>query len=335
MVGVERLPIPYVSLVAGGTLLALAEQVVEYSLQDRTFRHVGAGAITQALVFVFLFPYILLSWRILKRETVKGLATLRPVVQIGDQEYDDHVRRLLQADGRLELALLALSIAVVLVVLVAPPSELLHPPGGAPPPWPAVAFVLLTYVLLGWLLLTLVYTSIRYARGLGALAHRPLVVNVFDPTCLLPFGRLSLLHSLSVAGVMLIPLVFLGAPTRGGYVVMLLSLASVLVLFVPLWGAHQQMARAKAQVLASVCDYLMEVQEELLEHSEKDAKKLKALADRASALRNLHKAIEEAPSWPFKNEAAVARAVIAALSPLVYFILNQVVAAYVLPIFQP
>ena len=46
-------------------------------------------------------------------------------------------------------------------------------------------------------IVTLVYSSLRFARGLGDLAESPLEVNVFDPDDLLGFGSLSVRHSVT------------------------------------------------------------------------------------------------------------------------------------------
>lgn len=61
-----------------------------------------------------------------------------------------------------------------------------------------------------------VYTSIRNAAALSALARQPLQVNVFDPTPLLPFGRISLVQSLAFVGIFLIPLIIVAPPCAGG-----------------------------------------------------------------------------------------------------------------------
>ena len=42
-------------------------------------------------------------------------------------------------------------------------------------------------------------------------------------------------------------------------------------------------------------------------------------------LLTLRKVIDDSPNWPFRSEAALVRAVIAAASPLIYFILNQLI----------
>jgi hypothetical protein len=42
----------------------------------------------------------------------------------------------------------------------------------------------------------------------------------------------------------------------------------------------------------------------------------------------------DAPSWPFKSEAAVVRAVLATTSPLIYFALNQFLLTLIAPLLK-
>ena len=319
----ERLPLPYPLTCTLVGLLTVAEQVLEHSLNDPTFSNVTSTTVATGLVFpiLILTVYMLIFLKILKRGAVKALAELRPTVLISDEEYDDHVRRMVSPDRRVVAALLIISVAIVLISS----SDL-------PPSLPIAAFISASYVLGGWLLLTLFYASIRHARILRALARRPLAINVFDPTNLLPFGRLGLLHSLPNVGVMVIPLILLGPPAQVGYLVILLSLGSVLALFIPLWGVHQQIDQAKERVLASICEQLVDIQSALCHGTEAEMENLANLADRTATLVHFRKLIQESPSWPFKDTAAVARAVVAALSPLIYFIFTEIIRAYLFPI---
>jgi len=48
---------------------------------------------------------------------------------------------------------------------------------------------------------------------------------------------------------------------------------------------------------------------------------------RTNALVNLRKAIQDVPNWPFRSTATVVRAVTAAPSPLIYFLLIELMRA--------
>jgi hypothetical protein len=335
MTALERVRLPYTWLVLIWSVAAAAAQVFEYLLRDPGFRLLGAD-IRGGLVFVALNAYILLYLGLLKQRAVAELAALRPAVQVDDALYDRQARRTLHADWRVEaLILLASAVLWVLIILVLSANELLAPARAHAGGLLMLGFILLSYVLLSWLALALIYTTIRCARGLGALAHSPLVVNVFDPRNLLPFGRLSLLYSIAPAGLVLIPLIALGRPTQmAGFLIIGFSVVSLLLLFVPLWGVHRQMVRARDAVLGSIHERLMGVQDTLLSQADVDAAGVKLLTDSTTIMVNLRKLIVDAPSWPFKSEAAVVRAILATTSPLIYFALNQFLLTLLSPLLK-
>ena len=111
-----------------------------------------------------------------------------------------------------------------------------------------------------------------------------------------------------------------------------LSIVSILSLFVPLWGVHQQIDGAKEEVLENIYLRLLAIQERLLAEEELDAQTIDNMADRTTMLTRLRELIRQSPNWPFKDSAAVARAIAAVSSPLVYFLLNELIGAYLVPI---
>jgi hypothetical protein len=335
MTALERLRLSTGWLVLIWAAAAAVAQVLEYSLRDPGFQHMG-GDFRGGLVYVALNVYILAHLSILKRQAVKELAALRPAVQVDDAAYDRQARRTLNADRRVEVLILLASAALwSLIMLVLSANELLAPALARPGGLLILGYVLLSYVMLGWLALTLIYVTIRCARGLGALAHCPLIVNVFDPMNLLPFSRLSLVYSLAPVGLVLIPLIGLGRPTQmAGYLIIGFSAVSLLLLFVPLWGVHRQIVRARNTVLCTIHDRLMEVQDALLKQTDIDEGALKLLTERTGIMVSLRKLTMDAPSWPFKSEAAVVRAVLATTSPLIYFALNQVLLMLISPLLK-
>ncbi|QLQ08062.1 MAG: hypothetical protein HZY76_20060 [Anaerolineae bacterium] len=179
-----------------------------------------------------------------------GLERFRPTVMIDDAQYAGFARRLVAADGRVEVGLLGVALLLVVIFLVLPPNQLREMASFGPVGAVGSIVAALFYTILFWLLLSLVYFGIRSSRTLSRLARQPLAVNVFDPEPLLPFGRLSLTLSLTFVGVFLIPLVIIGPPSRqgGGWFVIALSVLCLLALFVPLWGVHRQIIDARQSV---------------------------------------------------------------------------------------
>jgi hypothetical protein len=330
-VAFERLPLPYALTVTVLALLALGEQLLEYSIERATLGGPPGISPVRLVALPLLVAYILAEVHIVKRAAAKALAELRTSVLVGHEEYERHVRRMLAASPRVELALAVASLVVVLALFVGLSADLLNTNSSLPASLPAAAYIVAMYVLLGWLLLTVAYTSIRHGWALRALAHEPLAINVFDPSGLVPFGRLGLILSLPIAVIVLVPLILLGAPTKAGYVVIALSAVSFSALFVPLWGVHQQMGRAHDRALAAIHQQLQEIHATVL-HRPQEAQDLAALNNRAAILVNLRKTIHEAPTWPFKDSGGLVRAVAAVSSPLIYFILNELIRTYLFPI---
>ena len=332
MLALERLPLPYGWIIALAGLWGLGEQVYELSRDNPGLRGLSADAVIGALVFPVLLVYILVNLRALKMGGIKALAELRPAVKASDAEYDALVKRMVCANWRTELALLVISVAMVVALFLGLGAGLLSSPNGLPALLPGAIFVSASYVLLGWLLLSLLYCGMRHALALKDMAQHPLAINVFDPTNLLPFGRLSLLYSLPSVGLVLIPLIFFGPPTQAGYLVVLVSLMGLVTLFIPLRGVHRQIDDAKDAVLVGMHQQLASIQAALLEGGGTATDDLDELARRTSTLVHLRKMVQESPSWPFKDAAATARSVVAVMSPLVYFVLTELTRAYLLPL---
>jgi hypothetical protein len=329
MTAFERLPLPYPIIVILVGVLGAAEQLLELRIATQLGL---TNAVSQAITFVVILLYTLMSLRFLKQKALSALFDLRPAVLIGDEAYDRHVQRMVGARWGVELGLVAAATGIVVPLLMLD-ADLMNAVIGE---WSGraifmLAFMLFTWALLGWLLLSLGYASIRQARALGALAHCPLAFNIYDPSNLFPFGRLSLWHGLVITGLVMIPLILLGMPTQAGFLVVGVSIISLLAVFIPLWGVHEQISNAKAKALGAMNSQLFEVQAQWLNPLNHSADESKRLSDRINMLLTLRKVAAESPNWPFKSEAALVRAVIAAASPIIYFFLNQLILRFLLP----
>jgi hypothetical protein len=327
MTAFERLPLPYPIIVILVGVLGAAEQLLELRIATQLGL---TNAVSQAITFVAILLYTLMSLRFLKQKALSALFDLRPAVLISDEAYDRHVQRMVGARWGIELGLVAAATGIV-VPLFMMDADMINAVSGQSGGWAMLALMAFTWVLLGWLLLSLVYASIRQARALGALARCPLSFNVYDPSNLLPFGRLSLWHGLVITGLVMIPLILVGMPTQAGLPVVGVSIVSLLAVFIPLWGVHEQISRAKAKALSAMNSQLLEIQAQWLDPLNHSADESKRLSDRINMLLTLRKVAAESPSWPFKSEAALVRAVIAAASPIIYFFLNQLILRFLLP----
>jgi len=335
MTALERIRIPYGWIVLGLALLGIVCLAFDVLLHYAMRGIWPAYEVAFGTLGIIAAIYLLLALRFIKRESKRALRQIRRSVEIDDQRFESFARRLLVADGRVEAVLAAAAVLLVIFFLVLPPDQLPELAARGAVGGIGSAVIVLFYALLFWLLLSLVYVGIRSSRALSQLAKQPLTVNVFDPEPLLPFGRLSLAQSLTFVGMFLIPLIIMGPPTRqgGGWLVIGLSVVCLLALFVPLWGVHRQIIEAREEVLERVCGDLMEVQRTLLSPAVPDSEQLRALSQRTEVLLQFRKQILGAPSWPFRDTGSIFRATIAALSPLIYFILNELVQSYLFPLF--
>ena len=58
------------------------------------------------------------------------------------------------------------------------------------------------------------------------------------------------------------------------------------------------------------------------------------LSDRTGILVDLRELVENSPRWPFTDTAEIARVIVAVASPLVYFILNEIIGIYIIPLLR-
>lgn len=334
----DSLRVPYWVVALALGVIVFAGQVIERSLSGPLSDLLDPGILAFRLALPVLTVYMLLALKTLKTSALPILADVRPAVQIDDATFDQHVRHMLHTSRRVEAILAGASLAIVIAwfFLFRLPLPLMSKTYMYLPSNLLQALVILaSYVIVGWAGLSLVYSSIRFGRGLGKLTESPLAVNVFDPDNLLGFGRLSLRHSLTVAATILLLVIPLGTPTEPAeYAVLLLaSMASLSVLIFPLWGVHKQMARAREVAAGRISGELAECQKHLLTAPTLDTPLLSDLTDRSDKLLSLRSTIYRSPTWPFRSMPSIVRVVLASMSPFLVFIVNEIIRTYLLPMF--
>lgn len=332
----DRLRAPYWAVALSLGVIVFAGQVIERSLSGPLSDLLNPEILRFRLGLPILTVYMLLALKTLKTSALPILADLRPPVQVDDATYDRHVRNMLYTSRRAEAVLAAVALAIMIawffifrlplpltfdISLPANPLQML--------------VILASYVIFGWAGLCLVYSSLRFAHGLGKLAGSPLTINVFDPDDLLGFGKLSLRQSMTVAVTILLFVIPLGTPSRPAeYAVLLLaSMASLSALIFPLWDVHQQMSRARDVTAGRLGGELAECQSRLMATTTLDTATLSELSDRTEKLLALRSTIYKSPTWPFRSMPSIVRVVLASLSPFLVFIINEVIRTYLLPLF--
>ncbi len=325
----------------GFALASIAVLIVAEQLWERSQTQVGVtttpiGLLPGWLLLPVLTIYMMLVWRLLRRRTVQALRALRPSVRISDETYNGIARHMLRTrrDTYLGLAAATLVIVLALFLLLGKPmpayDDVFLPTDNAF----LAAAIVASYTFFGWIGLSLSYDSLAHASGLRTLSKQPLLLNVLDASNVLEFGRLSLWHSATLAGIIFIPLLSLGPPTGIGFIVLALTLVgSVLTLILPLWGVHHQMVGIKDGATQKINTQLGEVHAALMDESYLSSEALDDLASRTEKLSLLRGHILKAPSWPFRDLGALVRALAAATSPLIYIILTAIIQRYVVPLF--
>ncbi len=337
-IGFKRIPFPYWLVVMLVGLFVAGEQIYLYSLRDPAFSALTSRNIARMLSVPILYVYCLIALHVLKYGSVRQLNKLRRVVLIDDEAYHEDVRRIIAVPAWVEWSLLIGSAVFVFILFVL--FDLPIPTTALATRLPsnpfAAAVILVTYTGLGWLFLLLCYTSVKLGRGLNHLAHEPIEINVFDPFDRLPFGRLSLLHSLTLVGLILAIILPLGRPTEPleFFIIGLLSFGSFAALVLPLRGVRIQVERAKNDVLEKLEGEFFEVQNSIMMRQDLDNEVLTELEKRTSVLYDLQNAILRSPTWPFRNASATIRAALAAASPILYFIFTELLRSIILPLLQ-
>ena len=289
--------------------------------------------------------YLLVISRVVDGLVERSLTALTGVLQV-EQEKLDRYELWLDSPGiRVDGVLILLSAVVVTALFPVLGTSLpIDDPVTNQPmllPRSAVAglLVLAEYTLLGWAVVSLVYSTICRARALGQLSRERFEVDVFDTTKLLPFGNIALATSLAPAGIIVIFVIGFGRPTAplSWSVLLLATLASLLALILPLRSIHQQMARAKQDALGGLNARIREVYEQeggaskvhdAKGATELDGAEIARLNNRVGTLIALRKTVGEMTAWPFRDTLAFGRAVLIASAPLIYTIISELIKAF-------
>ncbi len=331
----ERLPLPFPAVVILMTLLVISEQLLEESLVGPLSGYKVLQRLGIRIALPALAIYLLVANRVLKRKVIECLDLLQPFVEIDTGVYEGLKEKMLRPRRWIEFILLLASTVIVLGLFYFMRNPLPIYTSLRLPNEPLTAgFILLVYILIGWNGLLLVYTGLQHAIYLSQLSRKPLRINVFDPENLLPFGTISLIHNLALVGIVVILLALLGRPTSPAsyLVIVLASLGSLMGLVLPIMGVFVQMRRAKIKALNSISEQLLQAQNTLLQLRDPLHESVTELNARTNALVNLRKTILESPNWPFRSNTALMRAVLAALSPIIYFVLIEMVRVYIVPL---
>jgi hypothetical protein len=282
--------------------------------------------------------YMLAISLVIDRLVLQSLAALDHLVKIKPDRFRDYMDRMRRPGLAVDAVMLAAAALVVAVLFLGLQTSLpiddsmtnarMFLPGAAL----SAAAVLIQYTVVGWAVLMLVWTTVRRARALGQLSREPLHVDVFDTTNVLPLGNIALATALAPAGVVVILLFGFGAPTMpvSWALLVLVSLASLVALLLPLRGIHGQMEGAKDRALSDINHRLGQAYDELRQPKPKAAEAMAALRNRVGTLIDLRRTVNEMTTWPFRDTIAFGRAVLIALAPLIYTVVNELIKIFLI-----
>lgn len=332
---------PFITILA--VAIATAGQLAEDLTDSPPLQLLPPTVLIQRWTVIALVLYSLVMAAVLMATARRSLAAVRHVVDVKPTAFERYEARVRHPSTRLDLAILAISAVITLVLFVGLSTDLLMDDPvtkicrGLPAEPIAAIVVLLAYAVIGWAFLRLIYIAARLAQALGQLSREPLRINVFDTSDLIPFGNIALAVALAPAGLIIILLVGLGPPSTlvSWSVLVEATIATVLALLLPLRGIHHQMAVAKDAALGRLNVRIGELYEALAGPIPEEASEATRVGATTSALIPLRKTVQEMTTWPFRDTVAFGRAVLIASAPLVYTTLSELIRVFVIGPLSP
>lgn len=332
-----------VLILLAAVALVIAGQVAEDLADSEPMQLLSPMTALRRWTLIVAVAYMLVISIVIDRLVRQSLAALDRLVRIKPEHFRDYMDRMRRPGLAIDVALLATAAVIVGLLFLGLQTSLPidDPVTSAPTYLPGTglgaAAVLMQYTLVGWAVLTLVWTTVRRARALGQLSREPLQVDVFDTTNVLPLGNIALATALAPAGVVVILLFGFGAPSSpiSWSLLVLVSLASLVALLLPLRGIHGQMEGARDRALSDLNHRLRESYAELRQTANMPPDAMSALRNRVATLIDLRRTVGEMTTWPFRDTIAFGRAVLIALAPLIYTVVNELIKVFVIGPLNP
>jgi len=257
-----------------------------------------------SLFFAAVMPFFLAQFHLLDDTADAALMTLRPILEVSEEEYGELCYRLtmLAARPTLLAGLAMLITSILLDIFWANPVD---PDAMATSPI-STALVYLVYKIVWWTFGALAYHAVHQLRWINRILTVHTRINLFQMGPLYAFSKLTALTAVGLAiptygyfvggsGALLDPIVL---------VQFLLILALAIVVFVwPLLGIHRLLAREKERLLDEANLRLEAAIVEL--HRQMDNGKLEGMTDLNMAMANLEmerNALKRISAWPWEPE---------------------------------
>lgn len=228
---------------------------------------------------------------------VEVLASLRPLVALDDEEFEQRVLASSQLKPAHEW--LAFGLGASLGVVSASATNL-----GPGSPWQVAYWYLsngFMYGLLGWG----IYASLVSTRLNAAMQQAPLRFDILDPTPFEPVGRQSLLLALVFVGGITFSQLLAFQPQNFSLPIfwianLLLALPILLIFFLSMRPIHRLLAEEKSRLLRPVQAQLRRAGRELIERLEQ-GQDAADLPTRINALALYEARLQAARTWPYNT----------------------------------
>jgi len=326
---------PLVAL-AAAVALVIAGQLVEDLSDSQPFQLFSQPIGLRRWTLIVAVLYSLGISIVIDRMVGQSLTALDRLVRLNPDRFREYTITMRRQGRTADAVLLAAAAAFVVVIFLGLQTSLPidDPTTNAQLFLPAnpiaMLLVLVEYSIVGWAMASLVWATVRRTRALGELSREPMHVDVFDTENVLPFGNIALATALAPAGVVVILLFGFGRPSSplSWALLLLVTLASLFALLQPLRGIHGQLDRAKERALGDINHRLRECYDELRAEPAPAGPALTDLNSRVGTLVALRKTVGEMTTWPFRDTIAFGRAVLIALAPLIYTVVNELIKVF-------
>jgi hypothetical protein len=297
-------------------------------LVQMLFLWLDGGLFAEELLPIIIFnglatPFLLAQVHLLDNQAAAAMNSLKPMLEISEQEFNDYEFRLTQMPFLKPLiAGLIIMVSTMLTPLVSA-SPVRYAALGELPVFNVVFQIVdkSSAFLFG----VVIYHTFRQLRLVNSINSNHIRINLFQLRPLHAFSRLTASTALALLTLlyvwMLINPEILSDPVLLAYSMLLTILAAAIFIW-PLWGIHTLIEKHKEEALDEINLRSLDLFTKLNQSIDgSDFAATDRLNGSISSLEIQHKRIRDVPTWPWRSETA--RLAITAIAfPLILMILQ-------------
>ncbi len=278
---------------AAAFLLSLAVFWLAGGIQ--VYQAMGLGALR--LFFPpLVIVYVLVVVSLLERSSASVVQSLRPLIQLADDELLEMVQHACRTRPGRELGAFVAGAAFFLAV-----EGRFH--GGTVLFW-ASLYYYLTSILMFAVVAWSIYAIITITRLTNVLLRQPLELDIFDVTSMEPIGLQSLSLSLAFIGAIVLSVPsspYPPASWQNFLIFGLLLVVTVLVFYLNMYGAHRLLKNEKQRQLRSVEARFARAYARL-QHIAANSGNVHLAATELNAWATAKQELNQTRTWPYNTE---------------------------------